>query len=97
VPDDLGKTDSWAENRGKIEKLLDRLHAANFTQGSFYKRNILVQPGPLALPLAERSFKNSSYRIIDFGRGMCPTVNCHTLQDFLAEVEDDREHAYDLR
>ena len=56
--------------------LLRRLHAASFVQGSFYERNILMQPGPLTLPRAERSFNDPSYRIIDFGRGKCLSITC---------------------
>ncbi|KDQ12635.1 hypothetical protein BOTBODRAFT_34350 [Botryobasidium botryosum FD-172 SS1] len=46
-----------------------RLHVAGFAQGSFYARNILVQPGPLCLPPSLRAMERPSYRIIDFGRG----------------------------
>jgi hypothetical protein len=51
--------------------MFERLHNARFIQGSTYERNILVQPGPLTLPRAERSLDNPSYRLIDFGRGEC--------------------------
>jgi hypothetical protein len=51
--------------------MFDRLHNARFIQGSIFERNILVQPGPLTLPRAERSLDNPSYRLIDFGRGEC--------------------------
>ena len=40
-------------------------------QGSFYVRNIMVQPGPLALPPEQRSYATPSFRIIDYGRGQC--------------------------
>ena len=73
--------------------LLHRLHAANFLQGSFYERNILMQPGPLTLPRAERSFNDPSYRIIDFGRGKCPGVNCGSTVDWLSEAEEERSCA----
>jgi hypothetical protein len=46
-----------------------RLHYAEFTQGSFYIRNILRQPGPLTVAPSARSDKTPSFRIIDFGRG----------------------------
>ncbi|KAH9029968.1 hypothetical protein EDB85DRAFT_1964808 [Lactarius pseudohatsudake] len=49
--------------------MFDRLHNARFTQKSTHRGNVLVQPGPLTHPLAERSLDNLSYRIIDFGRG----------------------------
>ena len=35
--------------------LFKRLHAAGFTQGSVFSRNILVQPGPLCAPPEDRS------------------------------------------
>jgi hypothetical protein len=60
-----------AVNRDMIAGLYDRLHNAKFLQGSVGTRNVLVQPGPLTCPRAERSFDNPSYRIIDFGRGEC--------------------------
>ncbi|KAH9053336.1 hypothetical protein EDB87DRAFT_1581054 [Lactarius vividus] len=56
-------------DRDTILGMFDRLHNAGFTQNSTYRRNVLVQPGPLTRPLAERSLDNPSYRIIDFGRG----------------------------
>ena len=46
-----------------------RLHYEGFTQGSFYVRNIMVQPGPLTAPPEQRSKKTPSFRVIDFGRG----------------------------
>jgi hypothetical protein len=49
--------------------MMCRLHYAGFIQGSFYVRNILVQPGPLTAPPEERSKKTPSFRLIDFGRG----------------------------
>lgn len=51
--------------------MLQRLHYVGFTQNSFSVRNILMQPGPLALPPAERSLEHPSFRIIDFGSGYC--------------------------
>ena len=37
-------------------------------QGSFYVRNIMIQPGPLTLPPERRSIDSPSFRLIDFGR-----------------------------
>lgn len=51
--------------------MLQRLHYAGFTQNSFSARNVLYQAGPLALPPSQRSLKTPSFRIIDFGRGVC--------------------------
>lgn len=38
-------------------------------QGSFYVRNIMIQPGPLTAPPEKRTLDTPSFRIIDFGRG----------------------------
>ena len=46
-----------------------RLNHLNIIQGSFYVRNVLVQPGPLTVPPERRSRAHPSFRIIDFGRG----------------------------
>ena len=80
-----------------IGRLLKRLHKANFIQGSIYERNVLVQPGPLDLPSANRSFSKPSYRIIDFGRGLGLGVNRSSLQDIKSEVETERSYACDQR
>ncbi|KAI9449666.1 hypothetical protein BJY52DRAFT_1126563 [Lactarius psammicola] len=53
-----------------ISGIFERLHNARFAQKSTYPRNIVVQPGPLTHPRAERSFNDPSYRLIDFGRGV---------------------------
>lgn len=64
------KASSLSESsRETIVGVFERLHNARFVQKSVYERNILVQPGPLTCPVAERSFNNPSYRLIDFGRG----------------------------
>ena len=55
--------------RTECFSLLLRLHHYKITQGSFYVRNIMVQPGPLTVPPEQRSFDCPSFRIIDFGRG----------------------------
>ncbi|KAI0658060.1 hypothetical protein C8Q70DRAFT_918034, partial [Cubamyces menziesii] len=55
--------------REKCHELFKRLHAGGFVQKSPFERNILVQPGPLSAPRAERTMDRPSYRIIDFGRG----------------------------
>jgi hypothetical protein len=82
-------------NRKDIAKLLKRLHKANFVQGSFYARNILVQPGPLTLPCADRLFTKPSYRIIDFGRGLGFGVNCSSLEDMRTTANVERSGARD--
>ena len=48
-----------------------RLHHMDIVQGSFYVRNIMIQPGPLSVPQDRRSFDTPSFRVIDFGRGRC--------------------------
>ncbi|KAI8989009.1 hypothetical protein BD414DRAFT_485695 [Trametes punicea] len=57
------------EDRRKCLDLFRRLHAAGFTQGSAYRRNMLIQPGPLSVPRDERTVDLPSFRLIDFGRG----------------------------
>ncbi|KAJ7641270.1 hypothetical protein FB45DRAFT_738095 [Roridomyces roridus] len=57
------------DERSECFSLALRLPHAEFTQNSFYVRNILRQPGPLSVPPAERSDRTPSFRIIDFGRG----------------------------
>ena len=80
-----------------IGSLLKRLHKANFVQGSMYERNVLVQPGPLNVPPADRSFSEPSYRIIDFGRGLGLGINRSSLQDIKSEVETEQGYARDQR
>ncbi|KAI9060027.1 hypothetical protein FKP32DRAFT_1578835 [Trametes sanguinea] len=57
------------DQRTECFSLIQRLHHMDLTQGSFYVRNIMIQPGPLTAPPAERSYDTPSFRIIDFGRG----------------------------
>jgi len=79
--------------RAKVFGFLDRLHAANFVQGSFYERNVLVQPGPLNVPCSERSIQKPSYRIIDFGRGEYPSVSSLDIKILASDAEYERERA----
>ncbi|KAJ7659336.1 hypothetical protein DFH06DRAFT_989830 [Mycena polygramma] len=58
-----------ADERSECYSLALRLHYAEFTQNSFYVRNILRQPGPLTVAPSARSDSTPSFRIIDFGRG----------------------------
>ncbi|KAJ7215872.1 hypothetical protein GGX14DRAFT_359384 [Mycena pura] len=58
-----------ADERSECYSLALRLHHAEFTQNSFYVRNILRQPGPLTVAPSARSDSTPSFRIIDFGRG----------------------------
>ena len=50
--------------------LVERLHAAGYTNNSMYLRNMLVQPGPLSVPRSERTMERPSFRLIDFGRAV---------------------------
>jgi hypothetical protein len=59
----------FSKNRKAIGTLLKRLHEAKFVQGSMHRHNVLIQPGPLSVPRANRSLDTPSFRIIDFGRG----------------------------
>ncbi|KDQ52257.1 hypothetical protein JAAARDRAFT_198431 [Jaapia argillacea MUCL 33604] len=56
------------DERSECMSLLLRLHLADFVQGSFYVRNVCMQPGPLTAHPLMRSTKTPSFRIIDFGR-----------------------------
>ncbi|KAJ7019878.1 hypothetical protein C8F04DRAFT_1014895 [Mycena alexandri] len=58
-----------ADERSECYSLALRLHHAEFTQNSFYTRNILKQAGPLTVEPSKRSMSTPSFRIIDFGRG----------------------------
>ncbi|KAF8497458.1 hypothetical protein F5888DRAFT_1698127 [Russula emetica] len=79
--------------RESIGTLLERLHEARFVQGSMFRRNVLVQPGPLSVPRANRSLNEPSYRIIDFGRGTSLGVNIFSLQDLKREAESEQRDA----
>ncbi|PIL28866.1 hypothetical protein GSI_08912 [Ganoderma sinense ZZ0214-1] len=81
------------EQRIACYKLLKRLHAAGFTQGSVYERNILVQPGPLSAPPGERSDRTPSFRIIDFGR-MKRREEFSSSMRFAQECQQEKEWAY---
>ncbi|OBZ65995.1 hypothetical protein A0H81_14031 [Grifola frondosa] len=59
------------DERVECFSLLLRLHEARITHGSFYARNILIEPGPLCLAPERRSFECPSFRTIDFGRAQC--------------------------
>ncbi|KAI0761339.1 hypothetical protein BD413DRAFT_647260 [Trametes elegans] len=62
------------DQRTECFSLVLRLHELNVAQNSFYLRNIMIQPGPLDLPPAQRSFARPSFRIIDLGRATCLAV-----------------------
>ncbi|KAI0357717.1 hypothetical protein OH77DRAFT_1398151 [Trametes cingulata] len=57
------------DQRTECFSLILRLHYLEIVQGSFYVRNIMIQPGPLTAPPEKRSYDTPSFRIIDFGRG----------------------------
>ncbi|KAM5546073.1 hypothetical protein V8D89_000199 [Ganoderma adspersum] len=86
------------DQRTACFELFKRLHAAGFTQGSIYERNILVQPGPLAAPPEDRSGGTPSFRIIDFGRMKTRTdfKSPGSGQRFAKECKEEREWAYDV-
>ena len=44
------------------------MHEAGFVQNSEFPRNVLMQPGPLNVPPAQRHRSTPSFRLIDFGR-----------------------------
>ncbi|KAI0761349.1 hypothetical protein BD413DRAFT_486168 [Trametes elegans] len=57
------------DQRTECFSLILRLHYLEIIQGSFYVRNIMIQPGPLSVPPERRNYDTPSFRIIDFGRG----------------------------
>ena len=44
------------------------MHRQGFSHGHAHPANMLVQPGPLSRPAAERSCATPSFRLISFGR-----------------------------
>ncbi|KAI0672167.1 hypothetical protein C8Q78DRAFT_1077726 [Trametes maxima] len=74
------------DQRTECFSLVLRLHDLIITQGSFYVRNIMIQPGPLSWPPAERTYKEPSFRIIDFGRARCLALQLSGVTD-----KDERE------
>ncbi|KAI0649777.1 hypothetical protein C8Q79DRAFT_997833 [Trametes meyenii] len=74
----------YEETPTECFSLVLRLHELNITQGSFYVRNIMIQPGPLSWPPAERTYARPSFRIIDFERARCLAL-------LLAGVEGEGE------
>ncbi|KAF9509989.1 hypothetical protein BS47DRAFT_1300795, partial [Hydnum rufescens UP504] len=83
------------------DSMVRRLHRAGFYQGSFSPRNIVMQPGPLHFPPAQRTLDQPSYRIIDFGRGVNQRVYFAdkaklTARDVQMHAIDERRKALDL-
>jgi hypothetical protein len=58
-----------------------------------FRRNVLVQPGPLSVPRANRSLDEPSYRIIDFGRGISLGINIFSLQKLKRLAKSERRGA----
>ena len=65
----------------------------DIVQGSFYVRNVMIQPGPLTAPPSRRSFDTPSFRIIDFGRGQKFRSGSDTVRAFQAEMRDELKEA----
>ncbi|KAJ7755180.1 hypothetical protein B0H16DRAFT_1372163 [Mycena metata] len=64
------------DNKAECFSLFLRLHLSGFLQKSAFKKNILVQPGPLTVPPPQRSSQSPSFRVIDFGRAFArPSKN----------------------
>ena len=58
------------ELRAEYLAMLSLLHRTGFLHGSLKTKNIAVQKGPLSLPVPKRTWKNPSFRLIDFGRAV---------------------------
>ena len=63
-----------------------------------YMRNMVVQPGPLNVPRPERTMKQPSFRIIDFGRMQMrgDFKSPGSGKKFAKACEEEREWAYDV-
>ncbi|KAI1792702.1 hypothetical protein LXA43DRAFT_310913 [Ganoderma leucocontextum] len=77
-----------ADERTECFSLLHRLHKLNIVQGSFYVRNVLIQPGPLTDAPERRSIDTPSFRVIDFGRG-------EVYEEHADMTHEERERARD--
>ncbi|KAJ7031152.1 hypothetical protein C8F04DRAFT_1111733 [Mycena alexandri] len=70
------------DNKAECFSLFLRLHLSGFLQKSAFKKNILVQPGPLTVPPPQRSLQSPSFRVIDFGRAFArPSKNSKEWMD----------------
>ncbi|KAJ7618438.1 hypothetical protein FB45DRAFT_755663 [Roridomyces roridus] len=58
------------DDKAECFSLFLRLHLSGFLQKSAFRKNILVQPGPLTAPPQDRSTDTPSFRLIDFGRAV---------------------------
>ncbi|KAF7331045.1 hypothetical protein MVEN_02444800 [Mycena venus] len=78
------------DNKAECFSMFLRLHLSGVLQKSAFKKNILVQPGPLTVPPQTRSMHSPSFRVIDFGRALWrPTRNQKEwLDEREAEVKD---------
>ncbi|KAF8309812.1 hypothetical protein DL93DRAFT_2062638 [Clavulina sp. PMI_390] len=82
--------------RKLLFSMLQRLHSSGFTQNSFSPRNILYQPGPLVLPPSQRSNRTPSFRIIDFGRGVCRFREVKRSQRMMSPEQEEERVALSL-
>ncbi|KAH9924994.1 uncharacterized protein BXZ73DRAFT_50319 [Epithele typhae] len=48
--------------------LVERMHRQGFSHGYAHPQNMLVQPGPMNVPVEKRSYLNPSFRLVSFGR-----------------------------
>ncbi|KAJ7196999.1 hypothetical protein GGX14DRAFT_472515 [Mycena pura] len=76
------------DSKAECFSLFLRLHLSGFLQKSAFKKNILVQPGPLTVHPSQRSLETPGFRIIDFGRAVRrPPVG--NQKDWLDEKESE--------
>ena len=75
------------DEKQECAALLYRLHETGWSHGSFYERNILMQPGPLSKwPLYRLAGDVKSFRLIDFGRSAeLPDSNSRALEETYAD------------
>ncbi|KAJ7174444.1 hypothetical protein C8R46DRAFT_1347607 [Mycena filopes] len=80
------------DDKAECFSLFLRLHLSGFLQKSAFKKNVLVQPGPLTVPPAQRSLQAPSFRVIDFGRALPrPQMSPNP-----KEWSDERDAEYDI-
>ncbi|KAJ7476960.1 hypothetical protein B0H11DRAFT_2031403 [Mycena galericulata] len=77
------------DNKAECFSLFLRLHLSGFLQKSAFKKNILLQPGPLTVPPANRTLQTPSFRIIDFGRAIQRPASDKNRKEWLDERDTE--------
>ncbi|KAH9924993.1 uncharacterized protein BXZ73DRAFT_79122 [Epithele typhae] len=80
--------------RKECFSLFKYLHDAGFANLSANPYDILVQPGPLGVPSAQRSLRAPSFRIVDFGRAEARASRRTNADEFEEFCNQDFEYAW---